>query len=137
MKKRKKIYNSEFGRGCVYCLGLFLAHQHRYYEYVKEIHSLGKSQQEVIDFMRKDAASMWFNAASDHLFELEIPESASEALKRRLTLFRAKCIDFGHGKDMFKAKEEDVKWAIREAKDLLIYLDRNHIKVRVERGEWE
>ena len=115
---------SEFGTGCTYCLGLFLAHAER---------GRGKDLME-----RPMWPSMWFNAASDHLYELQIPELASEELKTRLEELQDKSLEWGHGSGLLSGDvtEEDVDWAIKEAKELLMLIDEELIKVTTEEAEW-
>jgi hypothetical protein len=109
---------SEFGKGLTYCIGLFLAHTERFKE-TKEIYKK-------ISFS-EDAAEMWFNAASDHCYELQIPDNLSATLKEKLENWKDKCLKWGHGYiDDGKATEEDVTWSIKEAKELLRLIDMEH-----------
>jgi len=55
---------SEFGQGLTYCLGLFLAHEWNLKEMEKTYSKVGLN----------DWVSIWFNGASDHLYDLEIPD---------------------------------------------------------------
>jgi hypothetical protein len=112
--------NSEFGKGLVYCLGLFLSHAERYNEKNEEIFS--------------NNAEMWFNGASDHLYEIEIPKNINKKLRDRIRNFQDKCLEYGHG---FKGniKEKNVIWAIQEAKDLLFEIDKL-LKVNPIKATW-
>jgi hypothetical protein len=56
---------SEFGKGFVYCLILFSKHWWKLQTDKKVYESIGREN---------DAYEMWFYGASDHLFELEVPE---------------------------------------------------------------
>lgn len=104
---------SEFGKGLCYNLGLFLAHAERYKEMKQTYAKAG---------VNISAAEMWFNGASDHLYELEIPEYLVEDLRNRLTHFQEKCLTWGHGFNSL-VTEENVTWAIGEAKELLRLID--------------
>lgn len=114
---------SEFGKGLTYCLGLFLAHEAMW---------------------RQEAESKvpgwphyWFNGASDHLYELEVPESFPPAIKERLCALREKTIAWGHGVgERNSATEQDVSWSLKEAKSLLRAIDQFH-GVDVVEGGWE
>lgn len=119
---------SEFGKGLTYCLGLFLCHSERYSRdnQVKEIlgHGFGES---------------WFNAASDHLYELSIPDFLPEDLRRRLGELKDKSLSWGHGFQMDgkpRATEADVNWAIEEAKELLRMIDE-HFGVATVEASWK
>ena len=118
---------SEFGDGLVYCLGLFLAHQEDYPS-KKEIYEKNK-----ID--TKHVPTLWFSGASDHLYGLHIPDDFPNELKVRLGKLKRKCLGFGHGMDWDKVKDEDVYWAIDEAKSLLLLIDK-HFKIPSIEAKW-
>ena len=128
---------SEFGKGLTYCLALFLCHSER------EVRGL-ESTNEKLDGKFKDlyknkeysfVTEMWFNGSSDHLYDLVIPEDMSEYLKNRLSRFRKKVLNWGHGFNSDVTKE-DKAWAIQEAKDIIRLIDKSY-GVDTERGEWE
>lgn len=120
-----KKQTSEFGKGLTYCLGLFLCHSERDYQ------SRGK-ESELLN--RPD---LWFNAASDHLYDLQIPKDLPKEIKKRLIELSNKVLHWGHGfdpKDVLT--KENVQWAIQEAKDLLLLIDK-HFGVETIKGDWE
>lgn len=119
MKKEK---TSEFGKGLGYCLGLFLAHAERDVK-------LSVKYEALIDY------SMWFNASSDHLFELVIPRALPKEVKERLKVFKTTCITWGHGFTT-PATKENYDWAIAEAKVLLRLIDKSY-GIKVVRGDFE
>lgn len=119
--------DSEFGKGLTYCLGLFLAHAERW---------AGKKGKELEKIMKDDFSELWFNSASDHLCELQIPESLPKVLRARLTLLRDKAIHWGHNFKPPKATKRDMSWAIQEAKDLLRLIDK-HWGIETKKGKWE
>ena len=118
---------SEFGKGLVYCLGLFLCHSERDYLITEQDKEKG-----IIN-----TPHMWFYAAADHINELTIPQTISPKLRKRLIQFQHKVmhwrLPFGTRKN---ATEEDRQWAIQEAKDLLRLID-NHFGVKTQKGDWE
>jgi hypothetical protein len=102
---------SEFGKGLSYCLGLYLEHAWMW-------RSAG-SRDEI-----KGGALLWANGASDHLYELEIPENLPMELQARLKAFREKNLNWGHG---FKGSEPtiaDMNDSISEAHNLLLEIDK-------------
>jgi hypothetical protein len=116
----EKQEESEFGKGLTYCLGLFLCHSER--TYGNDI---------------CDKPDIWFNASSDHLYELEIPDFLPEDLKKRLIILRDKSLHWGHGFDKEDiASKENKTWAINEAKELLRLID-DFFKINTIRGSWE
>jgi hypothetical protein len=110
---------SEFGSGVVYPLGLFLAHAERYQ-----------------DEMSKDShcAWTWVCASSDHLIDLKVDKIKNIKLKKRIKVFVDKCFEMrgiSH-----KATQQDVDWAIKEAKDILFEIDKI-IGSKPIKGKWE
>lgn len=102
---------SEFGKGLTYCLGLYVQHAWMW---------RSNKNPSNID----GGARMWFNGASDHLYELQIPKKLPGELIERLTSFQDKVLTWGHG---FKSPEptiEDVTWSINEAQSLLLEIDK-------------
>ncbi len=106
---------SEFGKGLSYCLGLFLAHEGVWYYNFKKIYEKTKIS----------GASSWFNGASDHLYDLQIPKTLPKTLQKRLKKFQEKVLDWGHGRELMndEVKENDVLWSLQEAKNLLRLID--------------
>jgi len=122
---------SEFGTGFAYCLGLFLCHDERrarYQEsrsdYVKE---RGKPSYDIY------SASLWFNGAADHLFDMVIPDSFSH--KELAEEFKSKCLNWRNEWEV-KATWEDAQWAIQTAKDLLRAWDAQ-CGIESEKGDYE
>ena len=112
---------SEFGCGLTYCIGLFLAHSER------EFFNTGTN----IDY------SLWFNGASDHLYELDLSNVNNLSLRYQLNKWRTKVIHWGHGHSEPFATEEDFNWAIQQAKDFLLEIDINIIGVKAIKGQCE
>lgn len=111
---------SEFGKGLTYCLGLFLCHAERDMKVVESLTDI----------------DLWFNASSDHFYELQIPNNLSEELINRLTILRDKCLEWGHGFRTPKATKEDRIWAVKEAKELLRLIDE-HFGVTTIKADWD
>ena len=106
----KREYQSEFGKGFTYCIGLFLAHVERE--------------------TNNDEYQLWFNGAADHLFELEIPESF--VLKDECEKWKHSCLTWR----LEKYEKQDKYWAIDQAKRFLLEWDKQ-CGISVEKGEWE
>src|SRR5690348_8276229 len=90
---------SEFGKGLTYCLGLFLAHAERW----SKDSGAGR-------VMGTDRPGSWFNSASDHLYELQIPEVLPESLRIRLANLQHKSLVWGHGYLEPQPVDSDVDW---------------------------
>lgn len=121
---------SEFGRGLTYNLGLFLAHEGQAREFRKTYEGVYKKSE------ADRWASLWFNASSDHLYELQNPETLPAKIRQRLDKFRKKCLHWGQGFTPPEAKPKDVLWALQEARNLLRAIDKHH-GVETKKGDWE
>lgn len=109
---------SEFGKGFAYCLGLFLAHERDKNRWLRAERESGYS----------DGASMWFNAAADHLFDLQIPDKFSADEQKDITEFQNACLKYRHDWDFEKSEKIGVTWehvnqAVQKAKSLLLRWD--------------
>lgn len=107
---------SEFGKGFIYNLVLFAAH------FERPIH-LG-------DY------SMWFNAASDHLYEFEVPEKwKGTKVGEKAEKLKELSLDIGHGSRLTdhdcKSDFELVKNLTKEIA-LLIDQELGHNPVKAE-----
>ncbi len=114
---------SEFGKGLAYNLGLFLAHAERF-RFEELAYTLSIRDANVLAEQKARSPHIWFNGASDHLYDLRIRDAPTK-LRSRLKDFRAKCLAFGHGCEV-KPTEDNVYWAVKEAKELLLALDNAH-----------
>ena len=117
-------FKSEFGKGCTYCLGLFLQHTAMHNEMRKTL--------------PKQYAGLWFNGASDHVYDMQIPDHFPEWLKARLMAFKTLCLEYGHGKGLMEEiSHEAVDHAIREALDILRDIDAFMLEVPTKQGDVE
>lgn len=117
---------SEFGQGLCYCLALFLCHSERDYLIT------GKDIEKGII----NKPYLWFYGASDHLYDLQIPQDFPDSIKKRLSNFQNKVLHWRMPMDRKTPTKKDKKWAIQEAKDLIRLIDK-HFGIEVEKGEWE
>ena len=120
MKKKE----SEFGKGLTYCIGLFLAHAERYEDYKKNNRF-------------DNNAEMWFNGASDHLYEIDTNCLPKGKLRKDIEDWRDKVIHFGHGFSKPYPKEKDVFWSVEKAKEFLFLIDKKLLKLKPIKGSWE
>lgn len=118
---------SEFGTGYAYCLGLFLCHDERRCEYKQRVYKSDPNR----------GAEMWFYAAADHIFEMQIPWFLPPMQRRMAKKFREKVLSLRLPiGDQTRANWEDVEWAINSAKTLLRMFDAT-LLIKSEKGEWE
>ena len=122
--------SSEFGRGCAYNIALFVAHENLHTEmFMKKEYTANKN-------FSKLGVDMWFNASSDHLYDLQIPKQFPSALKSKLKKFQSKCLHLGHGFPEEHATLTDYKWSIKEGKALLRAIDKQ-LGIESKQGDWE
>jgi hypothetical protein len=124
---KKKETKSEFGMGLAYCIGLFLCHVERYQGERKQVKSI---------LPERTYVEMWFNSASDHLYELDTSTVKDKKLKKEIENWRAKCLHWGHGFSKPYANEVDRLWSIDKAKEFLRRLDELN-GVKTIKGTWE
>lgn len=119
----------EFGRGLTYCLGVFLAHAERY-EASRERYTQHNMTDMGREIMLASLPMIWFNAASDHLFDIEIQNTIPRDLKVRLEEFKMKVLNWGHGcLNDTEVTHDNVIWSIREAKELLRLIDEQMLNI--------
>ena len=76
---------SEFGKGFVYCLVLFAKHVDGARSFVADAERSG---------VRYNPWALWLCGASDHLYELEAPESAPADLRKRVSSFKDRMLAY-------------------------------------------
>ena len=118
---------SEFGKGLTYCLGLFLAHAERYY--------MEDLKKENTGFAGKYLT--WFNGSSDHLYDIQTDSIKDKKLKKRIVVFKDKCLNWGHGFPKEGVTKENMIWAVQEAKDILRLIDEKCLGVKTVKGQNE
>lgn len=79
---------------------------------------------------------MWFNGASDHFYELQVPVNFPEKLKRKLKKLKSKCLHFGHGFSAPFPTEKDVYKMLDLAKEILRDIDKLN-GIEVIKATWE
>lgn len=133
----EKEYPSDFGKGFVYCLGLFLAHADRLPHHIETYAKMAVKSDPKL-FTEGRAVEMWFYGAADHLFEFQPECAPTEELKKRAMTLKEKCLGWRlvWMPDSKALTREDAYWAIQEAKDILFETDRAH-GVPCEKGKWE
>jgi hypothetical protein len=119
MARLKK--TSEFGKGFVYNLVLFAKHWWNYREFVEQYKELRKTNP--LYFREESATSLWFNAAGDHFYELEIPEKFKRRKwAKRLLALQDKALRWRLD-ELGGRKEFDKFW--EELEDILMKIDKD------------
>ena len=118
MKKEK----SDFGKGFVYNLILFAAHFDRNMSGMKGLYKY----------------NLWFNGASDHLYEFEIPEKFKNTLLgKKARKLQKIALEIGHGKRMMeKDNEKDFIECVKLTKEIGLLIDKE-LDINPIKGRWE
>jgi len=117
--------NSEFGRGLVICLVKFSEHLERLFNSL-ERHPHSEQFQ----------IYMHFNAASDHLYDIEVPKAWKKQypeLCQMVTTLKSKTIGCGHGGDTLTKDEAfDLH---KLAREIAIEIDKI-LGLKPDMGDW-
>lgn len=119
--------NSEFGKGFVYNLVLFAKHWAYNIEYRKE---QAKTQ--------PDAFWYWFNGASDHLYELEIPKQWQKKKIGKLARhIQDTALKLGHDfASEHKATEKAYETIFEELEQLCLLIDKE-LGLKPIKADWK
>lgn len=114
---------SDFGRGFVYNLILFASHFER--EKFKGL----KGELDI---------SLWFNASSDHLFELDIPEQWEKKKIGKLAKeLQDLALDIGHGERMMEEIDVSEKGKVIElTKEIGLLIDKE-LGIKPIKATWD
>jgi len=96
---------SDFGKGFIYNLILFTKH----YAEMQTKRELYKEMSERYPalFDENEAVQLWFNGASDHFYEFEIPEKYKDTEISKIACYiRDKSLDAGHGSGLMARRVE-------------------------------
>lgn len=117
---------SEFGQGFTYCIGLFLCHAERHYSESEG----AKNARKIMSSLHGDYG-MWFNAAADHLYDLEIPNNIPDPLRLDIIAWKDRCLHLR----LNPASKKDFESAIKKAKEFLLRIDE-HFGVETIEATW-
>jgi len=120
-KKMKKKTN-DFGKGFIYNLILWAKH----IPYHEGLPDKWKRMNEIIG--KNEGYSCWFNGASDHLYDLEIPKKWQKTKIGKLARqLQDLGLEIGHGNRMMDTSDkviEDYKKVIELTKELAFEIDK-------------
>ena len=118
---------SEFGTGFIYNLVLFAKHWKMMSEEIEKMNT------EPGHFI--DGYDLWFNGASDHFYELEVPEKwKKHAIGRLAKKIQTRALYLGHGfKD--KATKKDYDQIFVDLEKLARMVDKE-LGIKTKKAEW-
>ena len=146
---------SDFGEGLSYCLALFLCHSERPPLFPAE---LAKKMGYTKEKAEERNVAMWFYAATDHLYDLQIPRSftiKANIYLRLKKIFKPFKFNYFRKYHLFnrrigklvgvcfrnrlklsgKVNPKLKVWAIKEAKELIRLIDKFH-GIKTGRARW-
>ena len=113
---------SEFGKGLVICLVKFAEHAER------DIGSKEKGWFNAVD--------RWFNAASDHLYDIEVPAGKEwDAVREKVATLQERALKIGHGFTGGKYKKNEIRKALDLAREIALMIDKV-IGLKPDIGDW-
>jgi len=123
---------SEFGKGMVTCLVKWAAHLDRYLE-MKERYKIMN-----IDKHYDTLWCMWISGASDHLYEIEVPDGKEwDVVREKIKYLRSE--SFLYRYDGVKSQEEadDMFFEFRKLTfEVAVEIDKV-LGINADVGEWE
>ena len=119
---------SDFGKGFVYCLVNFAKHFDRVTADIMMYEQTGINKWNAYD--------IWINGASDHLFELELPENLPDEIKTKIRNFQNEVLDYGHGTKMMAMTEDKYREFRDRLNDICLMID-DWLGVKCEKAEWD
>lgn len=125
---------SEFGKGFIYNLILFSKHWWKCYNDIENYEKMAEEHPDL--YNEEDALEMWFNGASDHLYELQIPKKwESKEIGRLAKWIQDKGLYWGHG---FKTKptKKDFDMIFNKVEKLARLIDKE-LGVNTKEAEWK
>lgn len=125
---------SEFGKGLVICLVKFAEHNWRWCEMKRSNEEMRKKRPDL--FSKSDAVEMYFNSASDHLYEIEVPkEWVGTDIDKKVRELRELGLKIGHGFTGEKWTEDVVEKASVLCREIALLIDKK-LGLEAELGQW-
>jgi len=117
---------SEFGKGLVTCLVKYAEHFERWPSIKDRYKGLGESH----------AVEMFFNGASDHLYEIYAPKTKEWAkIRVKVAELKQHGLEIGHGFTGKKYAEGEVFKAQKMLEEIAVMIDEV-IGLKPDIGEW-
>ena len=137
---------SDFGRGLVICLVKFAEHFENpncdaIYNSDNETRTILKRGTE--EETTSHLIEMWANGASDHLYEIQTPESWSYKpteltilITSKLKELQEKGLAIGHGHTQTIWKKEDIQHLFELTKEIALLIDKQLGVYNSDLGQW-
>ena len=127
---------SEFGKGLVICLIKFAEHVERWGRIKSDYKKLKEKKSELTSFDEAYAVWLFFNGASDHLYEIEIPAQwENSKLADKVKELQEFGLGIGHNDLERKGTEFDVIKARDMYREIALMIDRE-LGLEPDIGMW-
>lgn len=126
---------SEFGSGLVICLVKFAEHRWRWVETKRLYEGMREKNPDL--FTESEAVISHFNGASDHLYEIEVPNKLKRTkLGKMVKELKSFGLEMGHSFNRSKSwTEEDVDKAYSICQEIALLVDKE-IGLSPDVGQW-
>ena len=126
--------DSEFGKGLVICLVKFAEHRWRWHEQRKVYKELREKHPD--HFTIGSAVESHFNGASDHLYEIEVPERwKRKKLGKKVKELQDFGLEMGHSFNGRNWTEKDVDKAYTMCQEIALLIDKE-LGLEPQIGTW-
>lgn len=116
---------SEFGKGLIVCLVKFAEH---FMKLQSDIETYKKYNIGGINnHPESSAVGLWANGATDHLYDIEVPEGKDwDEIREKVEELKTKGLEMGHGLNSLsnKSTKEDAEYLMDLTKEIAILIDK-------------
>ena len=131
-ENQQERYGTNTANGVANKLTSFLAHEEQFAKNVAEIEQLSangallltraetRDSRQKRELIERGAAIRWFSNAVADLYDLNVPKTLPQHVRRRLKIFQQNCLRWASPTSVSSGPTaEDVRWAVQEANELL------------------
>ena len=127
---------SEFGKELVVCLVKFAEHQWRIHGDLETYKSMHEKNPDL--FSESHAVHMHMNGASDHLYDIKVPEGIKGSLiGEKVTELQTKGLAMGHNYEKKENWTKEDAFALYDlAIEIALLIDTKLLGLNAEKGQW-
>ena len=126
---------SEFGKGLIICLVKFAEHSAKLRNDLELYEKMHKKSPELFD--ESYAVEMWANGATDHLYEIEVPEGEDwSEIRNKVEELKRVGLDMGHNSfGEGKYTQKDAYKLQTLTREIALLIDKK-LGLKPEEGQW-
>lgn len=129
---------SDFGKGLIVCLVKFAEHFMQINETMRLYEKMREDSPNKDLFTESSACEIWANGASDHLYEIEVPEGEDwDEIREKVALLQDRGLTMGHGfnRPRGSATIDQVKDLMKLTREIATLIDEK-IGLEPDLGRW-